>query len=181
MSNLKISVLTRTDWKIYKQLRLLSLQDSPDSFGSTYAREVEYSNEEWISRLDTYERAKYSLPLIAKLNGVAIGLAWGLRHNCEDQTAHVYQMWVSPMARGKNVGKLLLNKIIFWAKKSNLQGVVLAVTTTNQAAVSLYQSVGFKFIGEPEVLREFSPLMVQKMKLDLCREIAKKPLNRDIE
>ena len=75
MSVLNIRVLNKEDWAIYKDLRLLSLQDSPDSFGSTYEQEVQVSNEEWISRLDPELCAKYALPLMAELNGVAIGLA----------------------------------------------------------------------------------------------------------
>jgi ribosomal protein S18 acetylase RimI-like enzyme len=167
MNNLKISLLTRADWKVYKELRLLSLQDSPDSFGSTYAREAEYSKDEWLSRFDSCDRDEYALPLIAKLNGIAIGLAWGLRHNDEDQIAYVYQMWVSPTARGKCVGKLLINKIIAWAKRTNLQAIVLDVSTTNQAAINLYKSTGFKTVGNLEALRACSSLSIQKMRLDL--------------
>jgi ribosomal protein S18 acetylase RimI-like enzyme len=167
MTNLKVSVLTRADWKVYKELRLLSLQDSPDSFGSTYAREVEFSNDEWISRFDSCPPGDYALPLIARLNGVGIGLAWGLRHNSEDQVAYVYQMWVSPMARGKCVGKLLINQITLWAQKSNLQAIILDVTTTNQAAINLYKSAGFKTVGNLEALRESSSLSTQQMRLEL--------------
>lgn len=36
----------------YKEFRLLSLQLSPESFGSSYAREVAFSEETWASRLD---------------------------------------------------------------------------------------------------------------------------------
>lgn len=149
-------------------MELLSLQDSPDSFGSTYERETEFTSEEWISRLDSNNRAKFALPLVAELNGIAIGLAWGLLHSPSDQAAHVYQMWISPSARGQGIGKLLLNRIIDWAKKSNSKVVSLAVTTTNVAAVNLYRSTGFQSHGELEVLREGSPQSVQPMKLKLC-------------
>ncbi|WAO84852.1 Hypothetical protein NCS54_00208100 [Fusarium falciforme] len=36
----------------YKEFRLLSLQLSPESFGSSYAREVAFSEEIWASRLN---------------------------------------------------------------------------------------------------------------------------------
>ena len=168
MSVLNIRVLNKEDWAIYKDLRLLSLQDSPDSFGSTYEQEVQVSNEEWISRLDPELCAKYALPLMAELNGVAIGLAWGLLHSPYDKTAHIYQMWVSPTVRGQGVGKLFLKKLIGWAKGADLDDIFLAVTTINMAAVHLYKSIGFEPYGSLESLREKSTLSVQLMKLSLC-------------
>lgn len=35
----------------YKAFRLLSLQTSPEAFGSTYAREVAFTDDVWYSRL----------------------------------------------------------------------------------------------------------------------------------
>jgi GNAT superfamily N-acetyltransferase len=126
MANVQIRLLLMSDWEIYRRLRLLALQDSPDSFGSTYEREAEFTDEEWISRLNASNRAKYALPLIAELDGVAVGLAWGQIHSSSSSSipmntdaAHVYQMWMSPRARGYGLSKLLLNSIIDWAKKSN--------------------------------------------------------------
>ncbi|MFT6125281.1 MAG: GNAT superfamily N-acetyltransferase [Shewanella sp.] len=124
MANVQIRLLLMSDWEIYRRLRLLALQDSPDSFGSTYEREAEFTDEEWISRLNASNRAKHALPLIAELDGVAVGLAWGQIHSSSSipmntDAAHVYQMWMSPRARGYGLSKLLLNSIIDWAKKSN--------------------------------------------------------------
>ncbi|QUM80726.1 GNAT family N-acetyltransferase [Moritella sp. 5] len=172
MSSLNIRVLNKEDWAIYKELRLLSLQDSPDSFGSSYEHEVQFPNEEWVSRLDPDNRAKYARPLIAELNGVAIGLAWGMLHSPSDKTAHIYQMWVSSRVRGQGVGRLLLNKIIEWAKNCGLDYISLAVTTTNMAAVHLYKTIGFEPCGSLGRLREISVLSVQPMRLKLCTNVA---------
>jgi len=168
MSSVSIQVLKKEDWATYRKLRLLSLQDSPDSFGSSYELEIQYSNAEWVSRLDPDKRAKYALPLIAKVNGVAIGLIWGLLHNPSDNTAHIYQMWVSPSVRGKGVGRSLLKKVIEWAINSGLHNISLAVTTTNLAAIHLYESVGFEPYGSLEKLSATSLMSVQSMKLNLC-------------
>jgi len=51
MSNFEIKSLSECDWREYKTIRLESLQDSPDSFGSTYEREISFSPEQWKSRL----------------------------------------------------------------------------------------------------------------------------------
>nr|WP_275660534.1 GNAT family N-acetyltransferase [Shewanella sp. Isolate13] len=107
---MNIRVLNKDDWSTYRELRLLSLQESPNSFGSSYEQEFLFSSDEWIARLNLDNSDKRALPLIAELNGVAVGLAWGLVHSPQDKTAHIYQMWVSPDVRGQGVGSLLLKK-----------------------------------------------------------------------
>ena len=173
MINLRIENLSERDWKTYKELRLLSLIDSPDSFGSTYEQKENYPDSEWIARLNKDRRVEGSFPiyrtfpLIAVLNNKPSGLAWGLVHNPEDKVGHVYQMWVSPSARGHGLGKLLLDRIVSWAKASGLNALILSVTTTNRVAKNLYKSAGFVETGKLEGLRNSSSLLVQPMKLDL--------------
>ncbi|WP_351016346.1 GNAT family N-acetyltransferase [Shewanella sp. AC91-MNA-CIBAN-0169] len=86
----------------------------------------------------------------------------------DTDAAHVYQMWMSPRARGYGLSKLLLNSIIDWAKKSNRKVVCLEVTIVNEAAVNLYKSIGFVAAGETQTLREGSALLTQTMILELC-------------
>lgn len=167
MSEIELRVLSQADWKIYKSLRLASLVESPDAFGSTYEREAEHPDEEWKSRLDPIGRAANALPIIAYLNGAPSGLAWALVHNPETKVAHIYQMWVSPEARGLGAGRALIIHIISWARKSKLKSLSLGVTTTNSAAVALYRASGFVPSGKFEELRLGSPLRTQLMNLDL--------------
>lgn len=144
MNNIEVSIISPSEWDTYKKIRLLSLQDSPDSYSSCYGSEAELTNEEWISRIKCKASGKDAIPLVAKINGVAIGLAWGIHYNPEDKVAYIYQMWVSPSARGMKIGKLLLSKIINWANKKNLQAINLDVISNNLAAFNLYKSAGFQ-------------------------------------
>src|SRR5687767_7940329 len=144
MSNVDIRVLREDDWQIYKSLRLRALQESPDSFGSTYLQEFEFSDDEWISRLSKKTSMKKAFPLVAEASGNPSGLAWGQVHDHDTKTAYVYQMWVAPEARGLGIGRALLNHIISWAEDAGRDNVKLAVTTTNSAAFALYRSSGFK-------------------------------------
>lgn len=75
MNSFNIRALNKDDWSTYRELRLLSLQDSPDSFGSSYEKDLSFSRNEWVSRLDLDNMVKPALPLVAGLNGVAVGLA----------------------------------------------------------------------------------------------------------
>ncbi len=167
MNEFHIRTLTESDWAIYKTIRLLSLIDSPDSFGSTYAREILFPDSEWQSRLAPLARAGYALPLIAEVDDQPVGLAWCLIHEPALQTACVYQMWVAPEVRGKGIAKALLNQIRTWALTKKCDYVTLAVTTSNDAAVELYLSEGFVPSGQIESLRDGSSIMAQPMKLAL--------------
>ena len=159
----KIRKLTTADWHLYKNIRLQSLADSPDAFGSTYEREAAYADSDWQSRLDTESRPEHVLPLIAEIDKKAVGLAWGVIHEQDAKTAHVYQMWVAPQMRGQGIAKALVNALKTWAMQLNCDSLQLAVTTNNQAAVGLYLASGFVPTGQTEELRAGSALESQSM------------------
>ncbi len=167
MSEIEISILRSHHWQLYKDIRLASLMDSPDSFGSTYEKEAASPDAEWQSRLNPDGRARNALPLIAKTGGAAVGLAWGLIHEPDLHVAHIYQMWVSPAQRGKGVARALLDEIRAWAISKGCERLALSVTTSNDAAVSLYLKSGFTAAGALEALRPGSAITVQPMTMEL--------------
>lgn len=162
MGSIDVRQLTEQDWREYKRLRLASLQDAPDSFGSTFEKERMFSEAAWRARL-TATKVATQLPLIVSLNGASVGLAFGVVHSNCDRCAHVYQMWVANSARGQGVGKLLLQEILDWAGTMNVAEVRLLVTVGNPAAIALYQKLGFQAKPELEPLRDGSKIMVQSM------------------
>lgn len=163
MSEFEIRELSIVDWKAYKSVRLNSLKDSPDSFGSTYEREISFSESDWHSRLMPKPGTNISIPLIAEVDGKPVGLASGVVWESDPNVTHIYQMWVSPEARGIGIARALLDRIAEWAKRRRCESLALSVTTINTAAVSLYQSVGFSASGPLEALREGSALKIQPM------------------
>lgn len=169
MSDVEIRTLTPDHWHLYKSVRLQALKDSPDSYGSTFEQEAALTDTQWQSRLDLKWRNIDALPLVATKNGEAVGLAWGLVNAHAPSITHVYQMWVSPTARGEGIAKLLLREITSWAVRRRCTHMRLAVTTSNDAAVHLYSAYGFTAVGQREELRTGSALMVQTMMLNLNR------------
>jgi len=163
MIEVVVRPLTNDDWELYKTIRLRSLLDSPDAYSSTYEREYEFADQEWIDRVSGSCRVSQTLPLIAELDGKAIGIACGIVHSEDDDTAKIYQMWVQPDKRGQGIGKLLLNRLLEWAESAELDKVELTVTTNNDDAVRFYRCTGFTNIGELEPLRSGSELSVQNM------------------
>lgn len=167
MTKILVRQLLEEDWQVYREIRLRSLKQDPDSFGSTYERESKLTDEHWMERLRLDARSFASLPLIAQLGQNYLGLACGVVHDQDDDSAQLYQMWVAPDSRGSGIGRALVNEIIRWAENLGVSTLNLGVTSTNTAAVRLYESIGFVVVGDLQALRVGSELHVQNMTLRL--------------
>lgn len=157
------------EWRTYKDLRLASLADSPDAFGSTLAKEQSGGDEQWAERLAAGCASGFDLPLLAELNGTPVGLAWGRIDPAESSVAHLYQMWVAPAARGLGVGRLLLDAFIDWGRSKQVTELALSVTCGNTPAMRLYRRAGFEPAGPAEPLRPGSNLLAQPMCMPTAR------------
>ena len=157
------------EWRIYRDLRLRALADSPDAFSRILAEEKDRPDTDWSSRLASGAGSRHDLPLVAEIREDAIGLAWGRIELSAPDVAHLYQMWVDPGFRRLGVGQMLLNEIIAWATAANAHYLDLGVLCGDSPATRLYSRTGFKPIGEPEPLRPGSTLLAQSMRLDLRR------------
>lgn len=167
MSKFNVRVLAPKDLEKYKLIRLVSLKESPDSFGSTYEREASFTDFEWLVRLAPSSEGMISLPLVAEMNGKEVGLALGLIRDSDPKVACIYQMWVSPGARGKGIATSFLKRIESWAIEKECTSMALSVTTINRAAVGLYRSYGFNPVGALEELSAGAGLFFQSMVMGL--------------
>lgn len=166
MSDVQIIEIEPSHWQIYRDVRLRSLQESPDAFCSTYELESKRTEEQWISRFDP-NLGPIGYPLFAFLNSQVVGLAWGRIDKECPSLGHVFQMWVNPTARGKGIGRHLLMAILSWFRGQGVAKVELGVTCGNSNARKLYESLGFMAYGEPEQLRSGSKILFQSMVLEL--------------
>jgi hypothetical protein len=72
-----IRAFCANEWRVYRDLRLRALADSPDAFGSTLAAETGHLDAEWARHLASSVDSPLNLPLVAEVRGEPIGLAWG--------------------------------------------------------------------------------------------------------
>lgn len=165
-----IRELSDSDWQEYKVIRLKSLLDSPDSFGSTYEREAPLQTEQWKARLKVSPSIHDAVTFASVEGGMFIGLLSCVIHDSSTRSAHLYQMWVSPEYRGNGVGTALVDQVKKWAYDRNIEKLVLTVTTTNTDAISLYKKAGFEAIGATELLRLDSNLQSQVMEATRSRD-----------
>ena len=162
-----IRALGANEWRVYRDLRLRALSDSPHAFGRTLAEEEGRLDAEWSSRLASGEDSGSDLPLVAEVHGEPIGLAWGRIDPSDPKAAALTQMWVAPAHRRLGAGQMLVEAVIAWARARNASYLDLGVTCGDSSARRLYERAGFRPLGEPQALRLGSELMAQPMRLAL--------------
>ena len=82
-------------------------------------------------------------------NGHVVGTA-NMYPNRPNQGAHVASgsLMVAAEHRGRGVGRVLVRDMIAWAHAEGFRGIQFnAVVASNDAAVRLYQSEGFRIVG----------------------------------
>jgi GNAT superfamily N-acetyltransferase len=138
--------LVEDDWEQLRDVRLAALSEAPHAFGSTYAREAAFTEEQWrgriLSRGVTFFSFLPGVPEPAGLSGVFTA----------EGVADLVSMWVRPSARGRGVGEALIEAAAGWARTRAYDTLYLWVTESNAAARGLYERCGFTATGERQPL-----------------------------
>ena len=164
---ISIRPIAAHEWQKYRDIRLRALKESPDAFGSTWEREISFSDEIWSARIAAAQGSRINGAFFAVTGEQVHGLIWAQISDKDSKLACLYQMWVDPAVRGLGVGRSLLTEALAWAKRNGAQSVQLGVTVADSPALKLYASQGFFPVGKAEPLREGSGLMAQTMVLAL--------------
>jgi ribosomal protein S18 acetylase RimI-like enzyme len=154
-----------------KAFRLHSLQTSPESFLSTYARESQFTDDVWYERLRNPQVATF-IALRSDQIVSSIAVLGPLPYSPLDLSPHgnpwvsltpgeapkfshyrINGMFTLPDARGQGIAKALLEAgRVFGAKEAAASGtefvLTIAVDEDNAIARSLYQKAGFVAIKE---------------------------------
>jgi ribosomal protein S18 acetylase RimI-like enzyme len=157
----RIRLATQEEWERLRDLRLRSLADAPDAFGSTLEFERGHDEAAWVGWIEGWEGSRNAL-FIAERGAEWIGMAVGSRDG-DQADAHLYGMWVDPAWRGRGIGARLVDRVLGWAGSWAARSVVLAVTETNAGAAVFYERLGFVDTGERFPLREGSDLTTRVM------------------
>ncbi len=138
---LKITQLSPGDWQAYRDIRLEALKSDPLAFGGTYEEECEKTEAQWRSFMANM--------WFALADDNVVGMIGLLRDTgfTGGHRAHLISMWVKPAYRGQGIGKQLVQYLQELAKTCSILKFYLHVTSTQEAAITLYESVGFKKVG----------------------------------
>jgi GNAT superfamily N-acetyltransferase len=134
--------LGSADWALLRDVRLTSLAESPEAFGSTHAREAEYDEARWR------EFAQGSGWFLATDGEEVAGIVAGYHDSSSPaHQRHLIAMWVAPAARGSGVAVDLVEAVVEWARADGAIELTLGVADGNDRARALYVNCGFVSIG----------------------------------
>jgi GNAT superfamily N-acetyltransferase len=134
---------------LFREVRLRALQDAPLAFGSTYARESQFSDEEWLQRVTRWN-GESGIGYLAMEGGHGCGIAGVLLEEEDGTCANLVSMWVAPTHRKCGAGRLLVNEIADWSRQRGVHVMRLMVTSSNESAMQFYQRLGFSRTGRTE-------------------------------
>ncbi|HWX55709.1 MAG TPA: GNAT family N-acetyltransferase [Verrucomicrobiae bacterium] len=141
--------VTPQNASIFKAVRLRALQDTPKAFGSTYEKEVRFTDAEWVERAVRWNGEK-GIGYLAMDGEAACGIAGAFLDKDDATRTLLVSMWTAPTHRQLGVGRLLVNEIVRWAHLRQARTVLLMVTSNNEPAITFYQRLGFKPTGRTE-------------------------------
>lgn len=95
-------------------------------------------------------RQQGSIYYVAEENGVLIGGA-GIYPSpgLPAGTCELVKMYLSPTARGKGIGKLLIEKALAFATEAGYRNVYIETMPELRKAMSVYEKFGFKYLNGP--------------------------------
>jgi len=142
-----ITKLPANRWQEYKQLRLESIQESPQSFLDTVVETEALPDLDWQRKMENMFFAVTDDDRIVGMIGCYREDKSKLHH-----IGNVVSFYVTPSFQGQGIGKALLNTVIAHAKSLNgLKKLQLGVITTQKAAQKLYETTGFQKVGEAKM------------------------------
>ena len=134
---------------VFKDVRLRALLDAPTAFSSTYAKESQLPDEEWMKR--SVRWSSDGSAIFLAMNG-AVGCGIVGAYEAEDaQCAQVISMWVDPEFRRAGVGNALIDAVVEWAGSRSVPVLKLMVTSVNPGAIAFYERLGFSMTGKTGV------------------------------
>ncbi|WP_420711727.1 GNAT family N-acetyltransferase [Streptomyces sp. NRRL B-24720] len=117
----RLRVLTRNDWPLWREVRLAALGEAPQAFKARLA-DWHSGEERWRTCLEM--PGAYNI--VALLGGRKGGMASGLPGG--SGVCELRSVWVSLQTRGRGVGDLLIAAVDTRSRAAHLAGTVLRLT-----------------------------------------------------
>jgi ribosomal protein S18 acetylase RimI-like enzyme len=144
-----IEPITQSNIAAFKEVRLRALREDPHAFGSTYARESQFTEAEWLQRLERWNGVR-GIGFLAMDDKIACGIAGSLLDEKDPTQAQLVSMWTAPTHRQHGVGRLLVNAVLNWAQGHDIRTLSLMVVSNNESAIRFYEKLGFTPTGHTE-------------------------------
>jgi len=154
-----IKLLGPEEWPVLRDIRLRALRESPESFLSSYEREVSFGSERWRAE---FARGEWSIGFI---DTAPVGLLGTTRElDTPADQCYLEYMWVAPEFRRSGLAHSLLEVVLGRVRNNGVNTVFLWVLDGNTPAEQLYKSIGFVSTSQRQPL-EADPARFEELML----------------
>jgi ribosomal protein S18 acetylase RimI-like enzyme len=176
----ELRTLHQDEDTLLKYIMIRMYTDSPSAYNETVAQAEQRSADEWKQLTHLLATGDVGVAFVASVDqeicGFALGILIGddgkLGQPNATKTAAFGRLWVAPQVRRRGVGQALVEAVVNWARTRSLKRIELWVGEENQAAVQLYQRVGFQTIRSGETAAECPGITFYVMSLDVDTTIS---------
>jgi len=145
MSHVIVDELTEESWMRYRDIRIKALESDGHAFGGDLNSERNFSEETWR------EKARQYLGMVAHLNGKDIGMMTVENLVGDfDATCWIGSCWVDPDFRKYGALRALFEYTDRQSIERSWHVQGLGVWIDNQIAITAYERLGFKKMGEAQ-------------------------------
>lgn len=157
--------LAPDEWELLRLARLTALNDSPDSFLATHAREESYDQERWQTE---FERGEWFI----REHGEKVVYMTGVTREdgAPPDMRYLEYVWVAPECRRSRVAYDTLSEVLGTLKERGIRTVFLYVLEGNEAALWLYKRLNFQSTDVRQPLPDNPARHEEQLSLDLAAE-----------
>lgn len=145
LANIEIVTLQPSEWRAYRDLRLMALQKEPQAFLTKYADANNDTDQEWESRLQSVTDGT-SWIYFARAEDQLVGMIGAYQSEQDEinHSAEVIAVFVKPEWRGKKIARKLTERLLARLQEYGIKRAHLSVSAEQPSAVVLYQKLGFE-------------------------------------
>jgi GNAT superfamily N-acetyltransferase len=129
------------EWQALRDGRLRALEDAPSAFATRFDEARERPDAWWIDWAAKSADGDGQAMFLAWDGAAPIGIVGTFVD--DDGRRWLISMWTDPAARGRGVGRALVEATATFARQTGSPELFLEVTHGNEPARSLYLSCGF--------------------------------------
>lgn len=147
MTDVKVRLLVKDEWQLYRDVRLAALRDAPEAFIARLEDEVSHDDDSWR------EQMSYATRIVAERGNEPVGLVCLGLHNEDPQTGEVFGLWTAPSVRGQHVARDLVAVARKKAAEDHRRLLYFWAVSDNASAVGFAVNVGFRPTSERRPVR----------------------------
>jgi len=139
LGEVHIRRLERADVDLYREIRLRALATDPMVFSSNHERESAFDDETWLDRLCAPNVGIWGLFDGARI----IGMTGAYIPPDDLRSCHLWGSWLVPTYRGRGLSRQMYRVRIAWARRRELDQVIVSHRASNLASKGANQRAGF--------------------------------------